>query len=304
MRQADESGHGAARASSPAPVPGTAQTDRDGSGFRLRGHAVTRTETFVDAAFAFSLTLLVIFHDDLPQTAGELRGALLRVPAFVLSFAMLAMFWAAHNRWSRRFGLDDGYARLLSLAFVLVVLVYVYPLRMVMSSFLWLLSGGALPSELGFDPARQMLDLQTTFIVYSLGFGLLAWLVWLLNRHALHTLGGALDEEERYQTRSELGSHAIMGSTAAVSLLTSVIVLGAGMKGWFAGGLPMWIYATLSLSMPLFWTRREARRPSRREAVAHGDGPAHAPPRPNAAAQPHTGLEPKTADGRASGDSA
>lgn len=242
---------------------GNDQAARDASGFRQRGHQVTRTETFVDAAFAFSLTLLVIFHNDLPQTAGELRGALLRVPAFVLSFAMLAMFWAAHNRWSRRFGLDDGFTRLLSLAFVLVVLVYVYPLRMVMSSFLWLLSGGALPSELGFDPARRMLDLQTTFIVYSLGFGLLAWLVWLLNRHALRTLGDALDAEERYQTRSELGSHAIMGSTALASLLASIAVLGAGLQGWFAGGLPMWLYATLSVAMPVFWMRREARRPSR-----------------------------------------
>lgn len=238
---------------------------RDASGFRLRGHAVTRTETFVDAAFAFSLTLLVIFHNDLPQTAGQLRAALLRVPAFVLSFSMLALFWAAHNRWSRRYGLDDGWSRLLSLGLVLVVLVYVYPLRMVMSSFLWLLSGGALPSELGFDPARQMLDLQTTFIVYSLGFGLLAWIVWLLNRHALRVHAGVLDEEERYQGRSEAGSHALMGITAAASLLASVVVLASGASGWLAGGLPMWLYATLSVSMPLYWTRRESRRPSRRE---------------------------------------
>ncbi len=62
------------------------------AGFRRRGHQVTRTETFVDAAFAFSLTLLVIFHNDLPQTVAELRAALLRVPTFVLCFAMLALF--------------------------------------------------------------------------------------------------------------------------------------------------------------------------------------------------------------------
>ena len=153
------------------------QAVRDASGFRQRGHQVTRTETFVDAAFAFSLTLLVIFHDDLPQTAAELRGALLRVPTFVLCFAMLALFWAAHNRWSRRFGLDDPRSVVLSLAFVLVVLVYVYPLRMVISSFLALVSAGALPSELGFDPARRGLDLQTTFMVYSVGFLLLSLIV-------------------------------------------------------------------------------------------------------------------------------
>ena len=37
-------------------------------GFRLRGQSVTRLETFVDAAFAFALTLLVIAGDDLPDS--------------------------------------------------------------------------------------------------------------------------------------------------------------------------------------------------------------------------------------------
>jgi uncharacterized membrane protein len=240
------------------------QAIRDASGFRQRGHQVTRTETFVDAAFAFSLTLLVIFHNDLPQTAAELRAALLRLPTFVLCFAMLALFWAAHNRWSRRFGMDDARSVVLSLAFVLVVLVYVYPLRMVISSFLAMLTGGALPSELGFDPARQMLDLQTTFIVYSAGFLLLAFIIWLLNRHALgHAHALPLDAEERYQTRSEIGSHAVLAGTALLSLCLSLLILASGAAGWLVGGLPMWVYATLSLSMPLYWMRRDRSRPSR-----------------------------------------
>ena len=243
---------------------GDQAAERDENGFRMRGQHVTRTETFVDAAFAFSLSLLVIFHNDLPQTAAELRAALLRVPTFVLCFAMLALFWAAHRRWSRRFGMDDARSILLSLAFVLVVLVYVYPLRMVISSFLSMVSGGALPSELGFDPTRPMLDLQTTFIVYSLGFGLLAAIVWLLNRHALaHAHAMALDEDERYQLRSELGSHAILAGSALLSLGLSLLVLASGARGWFVGGLPMWVYATLSIAMPWYWIRRERGRPGR-----------------------------------------
>ena len=248
---------------------GNDQALRDASGFRQRGHQVTRTETFVDAAFAFSLTLLVIFHNDLPQTAAELRSALLRLPTFVLCFVMLALFWAGHNRWSRRFGMDDARSVVLSLAFVLVVLVYVYPLRMVISSFLAMISGGALPSELGFDPAHQMLDVQTTFIVYSAGFLLLSLIVWLLNRNALeHAYSLALDEEERYQTRSEIGSHAILAGSALLSLCLSLLILAADGQGWLVGGLPMWIYATLSLIMPVYWARRERNRPSRRGDAA------------------------------------
>lgn len=245
------------------------QAIRDASGFRQRGHQVTRTETFVDAAFAFSLTLLVIFHNDLPQTAAELRSALLRLPTFVLCFSMLALFWAAHNRWSRRFGMDDARSVVLSLAFVLVVLVYVYPLRMVISSFLAMLTGGALPSELGFDPARQMVDLQTTFIVYSAGFFLLSFIIWWLNRNALRQAHAVpLDEEERYQTRSEIGSHAVLAGTALLSLCLSLLILASGAQGWLVGGLPMWVYATLSLTMPLYWMRRDRNRPSRRVEAA------------------------------------
>src|SRR5690606_14455217 len=146
---------------------GPADTIRDGSGFRQRGAQVTRLETFVDAAFAFSLTLLVIFTNDLPQTAAELREAMKRVPTFIACFAVLMMFWAAHNRWSRRTGLEDAKAMLLSLSVVLVVMVYVYPLRMVVSSFLSLVTGGWLPNELGFAEGALMRDLQTAFLVYA-----------------------------------------------------------------------------------------------------------------------------------------
>lgn len=36
-------------------------------GFGLRGEAVTRLETFVDAAFAFAVTLLVVSFDAIPD---------------------------------------------------------------------------------------------------------------------------------------------------------------------------------------------------------------------------------------------
>ena len=135
------------------------------AGFRQRGQQVTRLETFVDAAFAFALTLLVIFFNDLPDTIAELREALRRVPTFAFCFVLLAAFWAAHNRWSRRFGLDDARSTVLSLAFVLVILVYIYPLRMVVSAGLAMLTRGWVPSEMAGDPAHWLLDVQTGFMV-------------------------------------------------------------------------------------------------------------------------------------------
>ena len=116
------------------------------NGFRLRGAQVTRLETFVDAAFAFALTLLVIAGDSLPDSFAELREALRRTPTFILCFVLLAMIWSAHNRWSRRYGLEDAWSTVLSLGLVLAVLVYVYPLRMVIASvspLSWIANGAS-----------------------------------------------------------------------------------------------------------------------------------------------------------------
>ena len=212
--------------------------NRDASGFRLRGEQVTRLETFVDAAVAFSLTLLVIFTNDLPNTAAELREALKKVPTFVACFAVLMMFWSAHNRWSRRFGLEDAHSTVLSLGFVLVVMVYVYPLRMVISSFLSLLSGGWLPNELGFGPHSMMRDLQTAFIVYSLGFGLLAWVLWRLNVHALRH-ADALRLAQRWSK--------YMAVTFAVGAVTGGVIVIAGASCAKAAGVDRTRNAAIAL---------------------------------------------------------
>jgi hypothetical protein len=228
-------------------------------GFRMRGQQVTRLETFVDAAFAFSLTLLVIFYNELPDTVAELRDALRRVPTFAVCFVLLALFWCSHNRWSRRFGLEDAKSTVLSLSFVLVVLVYVYPLRMVTSSGLYLITGGFVPSELGMDRSRWMLDLQTAFIVYSLGFGLLSWLLWRLNAHALRRADQlALDANERFIAQSEAGAHAVMTACAFGSIVFSLLLLATPVA-WlnnFTVGLPMWMYSVMGL---LLWAYRARR---------------------------------------------
>jgi hypothetical protein len=46
------------------------------SGFRLRGIETTRMDTFIDAAFAFAVTMLVISVGDIPNNYDELIIAL------------------------------------------------------------------------------------------------------------------------------------------------------------------------------------------------------------------------------------
>lgn len=244
-------------------------------GFRQRGHQVARLETFVDAALAFSLSLLVIVQDELPQTVADLRAALHRIPTFVACFALIALFWASHNRWSRRFGLSDSKSTVLSLAFVLVVLVYVYPLRMVASAGLATLTGGWVPSEIGQLDRNWLLDIQTVFIVYSIGFGLLASLLWLLNTHALKwSLTAAplpLSPIERFDVQSEIGMHRIMAISAMASVVLSAALLLSGPEAGLAAlvSAPMWVYAVMGAVLPWYWKRRNRRR-MHLETEGHG----------------------------------
>ena len=62
-------------------------------GFQLRGTEVTRLETFIDAAFAFAVTMLVISVGDIPNNYQELILALKGIPSFAASFASIAIFW-------------------------------------------------------------------------------------------------------------------------------------------------------------------------------------------------------------------
>jgi len=99
------------------------------AGFRLRGIAMTRLETFIDAAFAFAITMLVIATQQIPDDIETLLAAFKNVPAFVASIVVLGIFWRGHWLWSRRYGLEEGVSILISWAMMVTILIYIYPLK-------------------------------------------------------------------------------------------------------------------------------------------------------------------------------
>ena len=105
-------------------------------GFWLRGIEMTRLETFIGAAFAFAVTMLVISKGQVPDDIQALLVAFKNVPAFLASIAVLSIFWRGHWLWSRRFGLEDGVSILISWTMLVTILIYVYPLKYMTMSFL------------------------------------------------------------------------------------------------------------------------------------------------------------------------
>src|SRR4026209_2102534 len=77
-------------------------------GFRLRGMQMTRLETFIDAAFAFAISMLVIAAQQIPDNIQTLLAAFKNVPTFVCSIAVLGIYWRGPWLWGPRFGVGAG----------------------------------------------------------------------------------------------------------------------------------------------------------------------------------------------------
>ena len=219
--------------------------------FRLRGLEVTRLDTFIDAAFAFVLTLLVISFDEIPSTYAEMLAAVKRIPGFAASFAMLMMFWLQHRRWSRRYGLENSRTILLSLTLIFVVLVYVYPLRMIFEGMFSALSDGYLPSSFRIETHD---DLRMIFAFYSVGFLLMSLIISQLYRTVMRSSTMlALNHLEMRSTRIVMQSWALAASFGVLSILLALVVADAWVS--IAG----YVYFALIpvMRLPLYLDRRK-----------------------------------------------
>lgn len=218
---------------------------------KLRGHQPTRLETFVDAAFAFALTMLVISVDSLPQTFDELADALRRVPGFAASFLILVMFWHGHYRWSRRYGLEDTPSVVLSLLLVFLVLVFLYPLRLLMSGAFHSFTGGWLPSEIRIERAS---DLRALFALYGIAFASMSGtLALLFQRARTVAIDPPLNPYERSTATADLQAWLVLAAMGVASTLLALVLPSRYL------GLAVWLYASLAVVMPLlgrYWERK------------------------------------------------
>jgi preprotein translocase subunit SecG len=165
-------------------------------GFRMRGLDMTRIEVFVDAAFAFAVTMLVISFDAMPTSYAEVMLAIKGIPAFILAVVQLVWIWYTHNKWSRRYGLDTAWTVTLSSALLIVVLIYIYPMRIMAQGFFAWISSDYF--HINFDQVSKE-ELAHMFVFLGLGFVALCLVLVLMYRYA-----GSLKKELRL---NEFESH-------------------------------------------------------------------------------------------------
>lgn len=218
--------------------------------FRLRGLEVTRLDTFIDAAFAFVLTLLVISFDDIPSNISEMLAAVKRIPGFAASYAILMMFWLQHRKWSRRYGLENRRTILHSLMLIFVMLVYVYPLRMFFEGLFSNLTGGYLSTSYQIETYN---DLRLIFAFYSSGFLAMSLLVSQLYRLAMHnSVSLRLNSIELRKTKVDMHVWAIATSFGLLSILMTLTLPDP----WVLAAGYMYFAMLPILQIPSFLDRR------------------------------------------------
>lgn len=227
---------------------------RRSDGFRERGQQVTRLETFVEAASAFALTLLLIAVGDVPDSIPAMLDALRRIPAFAGAFALLAMFRWAHNTRSRRDGLDDGPALVLSLACVFVAVIHVCPLRLLSEG----LFGGALPGAIRLATIDE---LKAMCVVYGACFPCMGLVLAALYAHALRRrVALDLDEHETRETAGEVAARVWLAANGLFSIVAALLLPARGPSRVYA--LPGLVYFSMFLTGPVvraamrWWVRR------------------------------------------------
>ncbi|MCE9627503.1 MAG: DUF1211 domain-containing protein [Candidatus Eisenbacteria bacterium] len=218
--------------------------------FRERSREPMRLEGFADAVLGFAVTLAVVSLD-VPRTSGDLimlvRGAL----SFAMTFAILVGIWYTHNRFCRRYGLDDDKTVGLTAALLFVAVFYTYPVKFLMAATFdpWLGAPERVVDSTGvLVEVMKKEHIGAVMALYGLGYGLVNLIFWLMHRHA-YALRGALqlNAAEELETRLTVGlfRDATVFSLSFISFWPVTLIPRGPSRRWILLGFVVVILAAL-----------------------------------------------------------
>jgi uncharacterized membrane protein len=185
-----------------------------------------------------------------PPTFDALLTSLAGIPAFAVSFGLLAYIWYAQYTYFRRYDFEYALVVVLNLALLFVVLVYVYPLKFLYATV--------------FNPSLATLrpgQVPQLFIVYGVGFAAVFTLLTLLYLHAYRSRTSlSLSGLQVYEARAAVILYA---SIAGIGILSALIALALPDQGSIAGLVYFLIAVPSVVAGTLVGRRRrfEARAP-------------------------------------------
>jgi uncharacterized membrane protein len=220
-------------------------------GFRLRGMEMTRLETFIDAAFAFAISMLVIAAQQIPDNIQALLAAFKNVPTFICSIAVLGIFWRGHWLWSRRYGLEDGVSIFISWMMIVTILIFIYPLKAIFGAMWFLISSRQLGQPFSLHTTES--EARTIFMIYALGLVAISGEILLLNLRAWQLREPLrLNAREKFFTRWEVFGWSMPVTVGLLSLVLA-LTLPIDQIAWSG-----WLYFSMAILVPIqrAWRRR------------------------------------------------
>ena len=221
------------------------------------GREVSRLEGFSDAVFGFAATLLVVSLE-VPRNYPALMASLRGFVPFAACFALLIWIWTIHNGYFRRYGMQDAITIVMNSMLLFLVLFFVYPMRVVLTSFVERIMWGMGlidPADFTFQLENSMDQIASLFGIYGAGFASIFVCFTLLYQRAIgHAVALELTEAELFDAKTRRTEMALYAGVGLAGMLFGIT--GAA-KNTAVGG---WIYVLLG-PLGAWWTiRRDAQR--------------------------------------------
>lgn len=198
--------------------------------FRHRSEEILRIEALSDAVFAFSVSLLVVSLE-VPQTFHELKIILNGALPFFATVSLLFLFWYTQYIFFRRYGLDDFKILLLNLAYLAIILFYVYPLKFLFSLLISSWTGiNLFPKAItNAETIITANDFPQLIILFSTGYFFIWLIVYLMHKRAIHFSEKLeLNNYEILFTKKEIAGaigNAMIGMAAIIFALLKLPIL-------------------------------------------------------------------------------
>lgn len=188
----------------------------------------SRLESFSDAVFAFAATLLIVSLE-VPENFEVLKNHLKGFISFGISFFALALIWKTHVNYFNRTSKIDNLIIALNMAFLFVVLYFVYPLKFLIN--LWF--GGT---------AMTPTDISELFMLYGAGFVLL-FLVLTLMYYRSYKIEGPFTSKSELLLYTRHFAIFVLVGIISVILAKAQIGIRYGLPGFVFGiiGLLCWL---------------------------------------------------------------
>jgi uncharacterized membrane protein len=152
--------------------------------FKIRSENPSRLENFSDAVFAFSITL-IMFSLEVPKTFSRIIELTDQLLSFAITLIPIIIIWNQHRLFFRRYGLDDRTILKWNSLLLLIVLIFIFPLKFLSLFLIRFFSYIFFGSENVFGTMIEGPQVPWLMVYYGVG---LIGILFVFSRFYVHAL--------------------------------------------------------------------------------------------------------------------